>query len=86
MTWNLIEGMETLLHAPVGRIPVAKAPTLVGMAGSLYFAGALILTLMFVGLAIRFGLSRTIPDARRLFFGSILYLPLSWMLRIADRV
>jgi heme o synthase len=67
-------------------LPVSLAPTLVGMAGSLYFAGALILTLIFVGLAIRFGLSRTIPDARRLFFGSIIYLPLLWMLMIGNRV
>ena len=36
-------------------------------------------------LALRFGATRSIPDARRLFFGSIIYLPLLWMLMIGDR-
>jgi protoheme IX farnesyltransferase len=66
-------------------LPLSLAPTLVGMSGSVYFAGALALTLLFVGLAIRFGMSRSIPDARRLFFGSILYLPFLWILMILDR-
>ena len=29
--------------------------------------------------------TRSIPDARRLFFGSIIYLPLLWMLMIFDK-
>jgi len=66
-------------------LPLSLAPTLVGMAGPIYFAGALVLTSLFVGLALRFGASRSIPDARRLFFGSIIYLPLLWILMIADR-
>jgi protoheme IX farnesyltransferase len=66
-------------------LPVSLAPTLVGMAGSVYFAGALALSLMFVWLAVRFGLSRTVADARWLFFGSITYLPLLWILMIANR-
>ena len=67
-------------------LPCSLAPTLVGMAGTLYFVGALVLTLLFLGLAIRFGLTRSIPDARRLFLGSITYLPLLWVLMIVDRV
>jgi len=67
-------------------LPVSLAPTLVGMTGTLYFAGALILSLLFLGLSLRFALSRSTPDARRLFFGSITYLPLLWLLMIADRL
>ena len=67
-------------------VPVSLAPTLVGMTGTLYFAGALILGLAFVALAVRFGMTRTVADARRLFFGSIIYLPLLWMLMIGNRV
>jgi protoheme IX farnesyltransferase len=67
-------------------LPVALAPSLVGIAGPAYFAGALALTLLFVGAAIRFALKRTNRDARRLFFASITYLPLLWLLMIADRV
>jgi heme o synthase len=66
-------------------LPVSLAPTLVGLTGSVYFTGALLLSLVFVGLAVRFGLTRSIPDARRLFFGSITYLPLLWLLMILNR-
>jgi protoheme IX farnesyltransferase len=67
-------------------LPVSLAPTLVGMTGAIYFAGVLVLTLIFVALAARFGLSRSVQDARRLFVGSIIYLPLLWILMIADRI
>jgi heme o synthase len=76
---------QALIYA-AALLPVSLAPTLVGMTGPMYFAGALVLTLLFVGLALRFGMTRSIPDARRLFFGSIVYLPLIWMLMIADRL
>jgi protoheme IX farnesyltransferase len=66
-------------------VPLSLAPTLVGMAGPIYFTGALVLTLVFAGLALKFATTRSIPDARRLFFGSIIYLPLIWMLMIFDR-
>lgn len=66
-------------------LPLSLAPTLIGMAGTLYFAGALALTLLFLALAVRFAFTRAAIDARRLFFGSILYLPLLWILMIADR-
>jgi heme o synthase len=83
------DGRSTARQAVVysaALLPFSLAPTLVGMAGTLYFAGALVLTLLFLGLAIRFGLTRSIPDARRLFLGSITYLPLLWVLMIVDRL
>jgi heme O synthase-like polyprenyltransferase len=40
----------------------------------------------FLALAVRFAWHRTTPDARRLFFGSILYLPLLWILMVVNRV
>jgi heme o synthase len=67
-------------------LPLALAPTLLGMSGNIYFAGALMLTLAFLALSVKFAATRAVPDARRLFFGSIVYLPLLWMLMIADRV
>ena len=66
-------------------LPLALAPTLVGMSGVVYFAGALALTLLFLGFSIRFAMTRGVRDARRLFFASIVYLPLLWILMIADR-
>jgi protoheme IX farnesyltransferase len=67
-------------------LPLSLAPTLIGMTGTLYFAGALALTLAFLAMAVRFGTTRAIGDARRLFLASIVYLPLVWILMIADRV
>jgi protoheme IX farnesyltransferase len=66
-------------------LPVALAPTLVGMSGLVYFGGAFVLTAAFLGAAIAFAVSRAVPDARRLFFASIIYLPLLWILMIADK-
>jgi protoheme IX farnesyltransferase len=66
-------------------LPLSLAPTLVGMTGAIYFAAALVLTLLFVTLALKFWMTRTVADARRLFLGSITYLPLIWILMIADR-
>ena len=75
---------QSVLYA-AALVPVALAPTLIGMSGTLYFACALALTLLFVAMALRFASTRATPDARRLFFSSILYLPLLWVAMIADR-
>ncbi len=78
-------GRQAAIYA-AALLPLSLAPTLLGMAGSVYFVGALVLTLPFVGLSLRFAVTRAVLDARRLFFASIIYLPLLWMLMIADRV
>ena len=52
-------------------LPLALAPTLVGMSGTMYFGGALVLTLLFLAMSIRFAMTRAVRDARRLFFTSI---------------
>ena len=83
------DGRSTARQAVVysaALLPVSLAPTLIGMTGTLYFTAALILSLLFLALSLKFAMSRSIPDARRLFFGSITYLPLLWMLMIADRL
>ena len=67
-------------------VPLSLAPTLIGLTGLSYFAGALALGIIFIGLALRFAKSRSVVDARRLFFGSIIYLPLLWILMIANRL
>jgi protoheme IX farnesyltransferase len=66
-------------------LPVSLAPTLVGMTNTAYFAGALVLGLLFLALTMKFARTRAIRDARRLFFGSIIYLPILWTLMIVFR-
>lgn len=66
-------------------LPLAMAPTLLEMAGTVYFAGAFVLTTALLTLAVRFAMERSTLSARRLFYGSIIYLPLLWLLMIADR-
>jgi protoheme IX farnesyltransferase len=78
-------GRQAALYA-AALLPLSLAPTLLGMTGQVYFAGALVLTLAFAGLAVRFAATRSIPDARLLFFASIIYLPLLWILMIGDRL
>ncbi len=67
-------------------LPVSLAPTLIGIANTAYFACALVLGLLFLGLTLKFARTRAVPDARRLFFGSIIYLPILWILMIVFRV
>jgi protoheme IX farnesyltransferase len=66
-------------------LPVSLAPTLLGMTNAAYFAVALVLGLLFLGLTLKFARTRASADARRLFFGSIIYLPILWILMIVFR-
>jgi heme O synthase-like polyprenyltransferase len=50
-----------------------------------YFVSALGLGLLFLVLTLKFARTRAVADARRLFFGSIIYLPILWILMIAGR-
>jgi protoheme IX farnesyltransferase len=66
-------------------LPLSLAPTIAGMAGPTYFIGAFVLTIGFVALTIRFARTRSNADARTVFFGSITYLPILWVLMISAR-
>jgi protoheme IX farnesyltransferase len=65
---------QALLYA-VALVPVSLLPTVVGLAGPLYFTGALVLGGWFVATAAAAVRRRTTPAARRLFLVSIAYLP-----------
>jgi protoheme IX farnesyltransferase len=78
-------GRQSVVFA-AALVPLSLAPTLIGLAGKSYFAGALALGLIFVALTIRFANTRSVRDARLVFFASIIYLPLIWILMIADRI
>jgi protoheme IX farnesyltransferase len=75
---------QSLLYA-LALVPVSVVPSWAGVAGPRYAALAVALGALLVWLAVRFAATRSDPDARRLFFGSILYLPLIWAAMIADK-
>ena len=60
-------------------------PTFSGLAGHTYFAVALVLGAALFGLAVRFAVARNEDTARALFYGSITYLPLLWIVMIANK-
>jgi protoheme IX farnesyltransferase len=64
---------------------VSLTPTLVGLSGLWYGGVAFVLGIALLILAVRFGSARTEASARRLFFGSLVYLPLIWIVMIADK-
>lgn len=75
---------QTVLYT-AALLPLSLAPTLIGMTTAFYFVAAMILTLGFLALTLRFGRSRSVADARRVFFASIIYLPILWILMIVGR-
>jgi protoheme IX farnesyltransferase len=66
-------------------IPVSLLPKWLGMAGNLYFVGALLLGLTYLYSGIRINQERTVARARAVLLSSIAYLPLLYVLMIADR-
>jgi protoheme IX farnesyltransferase len=78
-------GRQAVLYA-AALVPVSLLPTLAGISGVVYFGSAIVLSLTLLVLAIRFAATRADAPARALFFGSITYLPLIWIVMIADRI
>jgi heme o synthase len=78
-------GRHAVAYAAV-LLPVALAPTFCGLAGAIYLWSAAVLGTALLVLAVRFARARTDASARALFFGSIVYLPLIWVVLVADKV
>jgi protoheme IX farnesyltransferase len=66
-------------------IPVSLLPTVLGLSGRIYFFGALILGLLFLYSSIRAAFSMSRQQARRLLLASVLYLPLLFILMVANK-
>jgi protoheme IX farnesyltransferase len=67
-------------------VPMSLLPSVVGVAGTGYFLGALVLGVGFVGVAARMAVLRHAVEARRVLVASVLYLPLLLALLVVDRV
>jgi len=72
-------GRRTGMHAVISALvllPVSLLPAIIGHSGIFYAVVATVLSLVFIGMAIRFARQPDRPRARALFLTSIIYLPL----------
>jgi heme o synthase len=66
-------------------LAVSLLPTLIGLAGPVYFVGAFLLGTAFVVLGTRQALTPSAGSARRVLFASLLYLPILLALLAFDK-
>ncbi len=78
-------GRQAVLYT-AALVPLTLLPTLIGLASPHYLAGAVVLGAILMVLALEFAHTRSVDAARRLFLGSILYLPTLWGILVWDHV
>jgi heme o synthase len=78
-------GRQAISHT-LGLLPISLCPYLFKLAGPVYLFGAFGLGLAYLWFAIQFSRHLTVPSARKLFFVSILYLPLLLGLMVFDKI
>lgn len=76
---------QVLLYSSV-LLPLSLVPSLLGVTGAAYFFGAMILGILFFIFSVYLAIFRTKVYARRLFFASIIYLPILGLLMAFDRL
>ncbi len=76
---------QILLYT-VALVLVSLLTTVLGLTGAIYFFGALTLGLGFLALGLALAVGRGGHQARRLFFGSVIYLPVLLILMVIDKV
>ncbi|HSP07239.1 MAG TPA: protoheme IX farnesyltransferase, partial [Acidobacteriota bacterium] len=82
------EGVRTSRHIileTLALMAVSLMPSLFGMTGSVYMAGALLLGGGFLIMSLRLSRSKSNAAARRLLLTSVIYLPLLLTLMVLDR-
>ncbi|SVC79881.1 uncharacterized protein METZ01_LOCUS332735, partial [marine metagenome] len=78
-------GRSALFYS-LALIPAAISPCLMEISGGIYCTGAVFLSIGFVSLSWKFSQEMTLESARRLFYYSLLYLPLLLGLMAWDRI
>jgi heme o synthase len=76
-------GHQVVLYS-AALVPISLLPMAVGLATAYYLVGAITLGAILMVLSVEFAMSRSMPAARRLFYGTIMYLPLLWAALLAD--
>jgi protoheme IX farnesyltransferase len=75
-----------ILSHTAALLAVSLLPTLLGLAGPVYFIVALALGIGFLASGIRLALDSTLPRARKLLFASLIYLSVLLLVMALDRV
>jgi protoheme IX farnesyltransferase len=78
-------GREAVVYA-AALLPASLVPTLAGVSGNAYAVIAAALGAGLLAAAVKFAADRSDIAARRLFFGSLIYLPLIWIAMVADKL
>ena len=76
---------QNALSYTLGLLLFSTIPYFLKMTGPSYLIGSLLLGGLFLASAIKFSRNLTVASARRLFYYSILYLPLLLGLMVIDR-
>jgi len=67
-------------------VPVSLLPSAIGLAGAVYFTGAIVAGVWFLAASAAFALDRSAPAAKRLMLVSVFYLPVVLAALAADRL
>jgi protoheme IX farnesyltransferase len=89
LTVDDVDGFRTsrqILLYSVVLVPASIVTSVVGLTGPLYLISAVVLGSAFLYLALRFAGSLSSLRSRRLFFASLVYLPLLFFLMALDKV
>jgi protoheme IX farnesyltransferase len=70
----------------IALIPISLLPRWMGMTGSIYLIGALVLGLCFLYSGVRVSLDRSKLRARKVLLTSVVYLPVLYLLMVLDPV
>ena len=66
-------------------VPVSLAPYFLGLAGTIFLVGASLLGVWFLYVSVRSALDKSNERARKLLLVSVIYLPLLFILMVADK-
>ena len=78
-------GRQAVVYA-AALVPASLVPALIGLSGPVYGGVALVLGAALVWLSLRFAATRSDRSARWLFLSSIAYLPILWIVMMADKL
>ena len=70
----------------LGLLVVALIPTLIGLAGVVYFFASLLLSSVFLAFGIHFAVARSTAAAKHLLHASLVYLPLTFLMMAFDKI